>query len=89
MLFGFVGAIVAGFLLTAIPNWTGRRRSGWPLAAPLLCGARRGWQSILRLAGIAAAAILDVGFFVILAALAGREVITAKNRNLPMSPWSC
>ena len=24
MLFGFVGAIVAGFLLTAIPNWTGR-----------------------------------------------------------------
>src|SRR5689334_11245938 len=24
MLFGFVGAAVAGFLLTAIPNWTGR-----------------------------------------------------------------
>jgi uncharacterized protein involved in response to NO len=24
MLFGFVMAAVAGFLLTAIPNWTGR-----------------------------------------------------------------
>src|SRR5215469_1779416 len=24
MLFGFVGAAVSGFLLTAIPNWTGR-----------------------------------------------------------------
>ena len=24
MLFGFVGAVIAGFLLTAIPNWTGR-----------------------------------------------------------------
>ena len=24
MLFGFVGAIISGFLLTAIPNWTGR-----------------------------------------------------------------
>ena len=34
MLFGFVGAIVAGFLLTAIPNWTGRLPiAGPPLAA--------------------------------------------------------
>src|SRR6188472_3650978 len=24
MLFGFVGAVISGFLLTAIPNWTGR-----------------------------------------------------------------
>src|SRR5690606_4808698 len=23
-LFGYVGAIIAGFLLTAVPNWTGR-----------------------------------------------------------------
>jgi uncharacterized protein involved in response to NO len=25
-LFGYVGAVLAGFLLTAGPNWTGRRR---------------------------------------------------------------
>jgi uncharacterized protein involved in response to NO len=24
MLFGYVGAVIAGFLLTAVPNWTGR-----------------------------------------------------------------
>ena len=34
MLFGFVGAIIVGFLLTAIPNWTGRLPiAGAPLAA--------------------------------------------------------
>ena len=33
MLYGYVAAAVAGFLLTAIPNWTGRLPvSGWPLA---------------------------------------------------------
>jgi len=24
MLFGYVGGVIAGFLLTAVPNWTGR-----------------------------------------------------------------
>lgn len=34
MLAGFVGAAVIGFLLTAVPNWTGRRGyAGAPLAA--------------------------------------------------------
>ena len=36
MLFGFVMAAVAGFLLTAIPNWTGRR----PVSGGLLGAAR-------------------------------------------------
>jgi uncharacterized protein involved in response to NO len=32
MLFGFVMAAIARFMLTAIPNWTGRAPiSGWPL----------------------------------------------------------
>ncbi len=31
-LFGYLGAVVAGFLLTAVPNWTGRLPIvGWPL----------------------------------------------------------
>src|SRR4029078_4767245 len=41
MLYGYVAAAIAGFLLTAIPNWTGRLPvNGWPLAglAPLLVG---------------------------------------------------
>ena len=34
MLFGFVGAAVAGFLLTAVPNWTGKLPiAGRPLLA--------------------------------------------------------
>src|SRR5215468_6612717 len=33
MIFGYVGAVVAGFILTAVPNWTGRLPlSGRPLA---------------------------------------------------------
>src|SRR5262249_58624595 len=34
MVYGYVAAAVAGFLLTAIPNWTGRLPvNGYPLAA--------------------------------------------------------
>src|SRR5262245_7004689 len=37
LLFGFVVAAIAGFLLTAIPNWTGRLPlRGGPLAALVL-----------------------------------------------------
>jgi uncharacterized protein involved in response to NO len=35
MLYGYVPAVVTGFLLTAIPNWTGRLRlAGWAVAGP-------------------------------------------------------
>ncbi|MGZ8335669.1 MAG: NnrS family protein [Allosphingosinicella sp.] len=86
MLFGFVGAVISGFLLTAIPNWTGRLPiAGAPLAAlfGLWVGAR---AAVLFSAatGPLLAATLDVGFFVVLAAVAGREVLAAKNRNLPI-----
>lgn len=34
MLFGYTVAVIAGFLLTAVRNWTGRETaSGWPLGA--------------------------------------------------------
>ena len=86
MLFGFVGAVVAGFLLTAIPNWTGRL----PIAGAPLAGLFAMWAAA-RLAvlfsadsGMAAAALLDIGFYLLLAALAAREVLAAKNRNLPI-----
>lgn len=86
MLFGFVGAVIAGFLLTAVPNWTGRLPiAGWPLAGlfALWAGARLA----LLFSGIVTipvAAALDVGFFVVLALLAAREVLESKNRNLPI-----
>lgn len=86
MLFGFVGAVVAGFLLTAIPNWTGRL----PIAGPPLAGLFGLWLAA-RLAvlfsaqtGAGTAALLDIGFYLVLAALAAREVLAAKNRNVPI-----
>jgi uncharacterized protein involved in response to NO len=86
MLFGFVGAVISGFLLTAVPNWTGRLPiAGWPLA-----GLFSLW-AVARLAllfsgtvTVPLAAILDVGFFVVLALLAAREVLEANNRNFPV-----
>ena len=86
MLFGFVGAAVAGFLLTAIPNWTGRLPiAGKPLLTLfLLWAAARVAVLFSSLFGLWPAAILDVGLFISLAALAGREVVASKNRNVPI-----
>ena len=86
LLFGYGGAVIAGFLLTAVPNWTGRLPiAGRPLLALL------GFWLAARLANLSAAAIgppvaaaLDVGFWVLLAAVTGREVLIGRNRrNLP------
>jgi uncharacterized protein involved in response to NO len=86
MLFGFVGAVIAGFLLTAIPNWTGRLPiAGLPLAALFgLWLAARVAVLTSATSGATLAFALDVGFYLVLAALAGREVLAAKNRNLPI-----
>ena len=86
MLFGFVGAIIAGFLLTAIPNWTGRLPiAGMPLANLFsLWLAGRLALLFSGTIGPAIAAIIDVGFYLTLAAVAGREVLEANNRNLPV-----
>ena len=86
MLFGFVGAVIAGFLLTAVPNWTGRLPiAGWPLG--VLFGiwvAARIAVLFSAIVTLPIAAMLDVGFFVVLAFLAAREVLEANNRNVPV-----
>jgi uncharacterized protein involved in response to NO len=86
MLFGFVGAVIVGFLLTAIPNWTGRL----PIAGAPLGLLAAGWVAA-RVAvwfsgtiGLLPAAVLYVGFYLVFAAVAGREVVAAKNRNRPV-----
>ncbi len=86
MLFGFVGAVVAGFLMTAIPNWTGQL----PIAGVPLAALAAFWLAA-RLAvlfssyvGAPFAAFLDAGFYLILAAIAAREILHTKNRNLPI-----
>ena len=86
MLFGFVGAVIAGFLLTAVPNWTGRLPiAGAPLAALFgLWTAARLALLFSALLGSLIAATLDVGFFLVLASVAAREVLEANNRNVPV-----
>src|SRR5690606_20615876 len=82
-LFGYVGAIIAGFLLTAVPNWTGRTPlQGVPLLSLFIL-----WL-VGRIAfllagqiGYLAAAIADSVFLVALAAFVFREVMTAENKG--------
>jgi uncharacterized protein involved in response to NO len=88
MLFGFVMAAVAGFLLTAIPNWTNRLPvRGYPLA--LLTGLwLLGRIACLISADLPAwlAVVADLSFPVVLLAVAAREIIAGRNwRNLPMT----
>ena len=85
MLFGYVGAIIAGFLLTAIPNWTDRPPiAGWPLGGFVgLWVAARIAVLFSAWTGMLAAAMIDVGFYFLLTLFATREVIATKNRNLP------
>jgi uncharacterized protein involved in response to NO len=86
MLFGFVGAIIGGFLLTAVPNWTGRLPiAGWPLAGLFaLWVAARLALLFSAAGGLWLAGILDIGFFAVLGLLAAREVFEANNRNVPI-----
>jgi uncharacterized protein involved in response to NO len=85
MLFGYVAAAIAGFLLTAVPNWTGRLPvNGWPLALlAALWLAGRVAIATSALIGPALAAVIDISFLVTLAAVAAREIVAGKNwRNL-------
>ena len=85
MLYGYLSAAVGGFLLTAIPNWTGRLPlQGRPLAL----------LAVLWLAGRIAVAtsadlgwiftmLIDCGFLLALVAVTSREVVAGKNvKNL-------
>jgi uncharacterized protein involved in response to NO len=85
MLFGYTGAALAGFLLTAIPNWTGRLPvSGTPLLAlVLLWLAGRVAMAVPDLIGPIPAAAIDASFMPALAFIAGQEILAGRNwKNL-------
>ena len=87
LLFGYLGAVSAGFLLTAVPNWTGRLPIvGWPLGglfALWLFG-----RLAVAVSGALpplAAALADLAMPVTLAAVIAREIVAGRNwRNLPV-----
>ena len=88
MLFGFASAGIAGFLLTAIPNWTGRLPvRGTPLM--LLALLWLAGRLAMLIAGMAPAglhpalALTDVLFLAVLTFVLGREIVSSQNwRNL-------
>jgi uncharacterized protein involved in response to NO len=87
MVFGFAAATVAGFLLTAIPNWTGRMPlQGRPLAVlVLLWAVGRVGILLSGLIGGYAAAVADLAFPAAFLGAVAREIVVGKNwRNLPM-----
>jgi uncharacterized protein involved in response to NO len=88
MIFGFVPAAIAGFLLTAMPNWTGRRPiQGLPLAILfVLWLAGRAAVGTSALIGTGAAAAVDLAFLAALFGTALREIVAGRNwRNLPIT----
>jgi uncharacterized protein involved in response to NO len=82
-LFGYLSAALAGFLLTAVPNWTGRLPVvGWPLAGLF------GLWLIGRLVVLVSAGLLpltvalaDLALPLVLAAFLLREIVASRNWN--------
>ncbi len=96
MIFGYGAAVVAGFLFTAVPNWTGRMPTrGWPLAALLAIwvAGRLSVAGVIPLSPFTVMA-LDTAFLVAVAAMIAREIVAGANwRNLkvlvPVSLLAC
>jgi len=86
MLFGFATAAIAGFLLTAVPSWTGQKgfaggplvlMSGVWLLARLIVGSSALWPP-----GLVAAT--DLAFLPLLVAFLAWPLIRQRNRNTPL-----
>ena len=87
MIFGYVGAALGGFILTAVPNWTGRPPvRGWPLGALALiwlCGRIAVWWG--GTVGPIPTAVIDLAYLGVLSVLVGNEIVAGRNwRNLPV-----
>lgn len=82
MLFGYAGAVIAGFVLTAATNWTGRPTlTGLPLAAIVLVWVAD--RIVVPMSGVpdGIKAALCAGFFVFLAFGVGRPVVATQGRR--------
>jgi len=83
LLYGYLPAVIAGFLLTAIPNWTGRLPlQGQPLAILVLTWlAGRYVVTFSGSIGWLGAMIVDVAFLALMTGAVVREVVAGKNRH--------
>jgi len=84
-LFGYIAAVMTGFLLTAIPNWTGRLPlQGKPLLALFsLWLAGRAAMLTTDWIGAGAAAVIDCAYLITVTVVISREIVAGSNwRNL-------
>ncbi|SMX50983.1 NnrS family protein [Actibacterium lipolyticum] len=84
-LFGYLAAVIAGFLLTAVPNWTGRLPIvGWPLGGLFaLWIAGRIVVGVSQVLPPLFVAAVDLAMPAALGAVIAREIVAGKNwRNL-------
>ncbi len=82
MVFGYGSAIIAGFLLTAIPNWTKRPPISGALLAILVlvwCAGRMFF--FLSPQSDPVSAMIESSFLVALAVLVAREILASRNRR--------
>jgi uncharacterized protein involved in response to NO len=86
MLFGFIVSAIAGFLLTAVPSWTGQKGfAGLPLiilavfwlGARVLIADSARWPPLLI-------SLIDLAFLPLLGALIARPLLRSRNRNTPL-----
>jgi uncharacterized protein involved in response to NO len=83
MLYGFVGAAIAGFLLTAVPSWTGARGfAGLPLVLVSIVwlAGRLAFAGAARVPFVLLA-ICELAFLPALIALVAPPLIRERNRN--------
>jgi uncharacterized protein involved in response to NO len=83
MIFGYTVAVIAGFLLTAVGNWTQRETLvGGPLIA--LAGLWVLGRFVMAFAGVlprGVPAVVDLAFMPALVAALGRPLVQARNRR--------
>ena len=81
MLYGYIPAVVTGFLLTAIPNWTGRLplQGGSLLILVIAWAAGRSAVTLSAEIGWLAAALIDSSFLLLVVAATAREIIAGRN----------
>ena len=87
MLYGFIAAAITGFILTAIPNWTGRlpiKNKPLGFLVFLWIVGRIGFLTI-TIFDVKVTALMDLPFLIVLVLVILREIVSGKNwRNLPV-----
>lgn len=86
MLFGFIAAAIAGFMLTAVPSWTSSRGfGGWPLVLlTIVWLLGRLAFALSSLVPFPVLALVELAFLPAVAALIAPPLLRARNRNTPL-----